>query len=423
MEELRKEFEELKLMNDIPKLYLSNYFLDLRSNVDVYFARSGITYNKIWIDMIEKINEFETKLQNNIRNTNSSENKNIENIESQLRNSETISEDQIDYLIDLIIKEKQQIGKALFQNQTIILLDKTKSAWKDAFNGDILVKLIIIQNEYICKSSFERFSKYLIRSNLTNELIKLMNLKDMIKKEDDFIIEIGQINVKECFKPNANLISIDEDAFKDFKGLEVIKLQINQIEILHPKMFTGLKKLKRLFLSNNKIDSLDNDLFKGLVTLQELRLADNPFKCFDFKILNGLTNLKMLDLNGLNIIEEIADYTFQNCPNLELLQLAENKISKIDLNGFSGLKKLKSLFLGANQIRELKEKLFSDLVSLKELYLNDNKLVTLELSCIIEMPNLSNLYISNNPILENEAFLKKLSNLNCKFTISYHGSR
>ena len=79
-------------MNDIPMLYLSNYFSDLRSQVDQYFNKKGINKSSLnadlsdtktstktdliksprllWTQMTEKVNEFEKECLNKLNKEN-----------------------------------------------------------------------------------------------------------------------------------------------------------------------------------------------------------------------------------------------------------------------------------------------------------------------------------------------------------------
>ena len=73
--EICKELEELKFAIQFPKFYLSNYFTNLRYEVDVLFGEKSInstsdreTINKTWSDIIEKMSLFETYCLKNTRN-------------------------------------------------------------------------------------------------------------------------------------------------------------------------------------------------------------------------------------------------------------------------------------------------------------------------------------------------------------------
>lgn len=64
-----KNLLELRTIIKAPKLYLSNYFADVRTEIDLDYAPISINNeinkeekefnNKIWIEMINRINQFE----------------------------------------------------------------------------------------------------------------------------------------------------------------------------------------------------------------------------------------------------------------------------------------------------------------------------------------------------------------------------
>jgi hypothetical protein len=65
---LLKELDDLKLIFQVPRLYLSNYFSSLRTKVDIAFTKkqfeeadsqSQVTTAENWNKMIEQINLFE----------------------------------------------------------------------------------------------------------------------------------------------------------------------------------------------------------------------------------------------------------------------------------------------------------------------------------------------------------------------------
>ena len=69
-QEMLKKLEDLKMIVVIPKLYLANYFQELRNNVDKQmFPKQILHYNdneemknelnQIWVEMISKIDSFE----------------------------------------------------------------------------------------------------------------------------------------------------------------------------------------------------------------------------------------------------------------------------------------------------------------------------------------------------------------------------
>ena len=58
MNEIKNQLNEIKLMQQAPKLYLGNYFTDLKAEVDLEFT-SNPYYKNIYLKTIEDIELFE----------------------------------------------------------------------------------------------------------------------------------------------------------------------------------------------------------------------------------------------------------------------------------------------------------------------------------------------------------------------------
>ena len=83
-----------------------------------------------------------------------------------------------------------------------------------------------------------------------------------------------------------------------------------------------------------------------------------------------LTNFKSSGNEKL-LVEADA---FQNCKNMESLNLGFSKIATFSPNSFRGLHKLNRLDLNNNQLEEIPEEFFNAITSLKELHLSGNKI-------------------------------------------------
>ena len=84
MSTLTSDLNKLKQICQIPKLYLANYFSDLRRDIDLEFAKKLQINNhelSIWNNMIEKINSFEQECILNI-NLNAKQQEFIQTLDS-----------------------------------------------------------------------------------------------------------------------------------------------------------------------------------------------------------------------------------------------------------------------------------------------------------------------------------------------------
>jgi hypothetical protein len=127
---MQSELELLKQIIDIPRLYISDYFLKLRTEIDtIFFSKSieSTRNNLTWLEMINKVNDYENeclKLKYFTVDFKNEINKQI----NEKFNS-----------IDLI---KFQIEKCLFLNKTMFLYGSS-------------IQLLLITDEYISQTSIE----------------------------------------------------------------------------------------------------------------------------------------------------------------------------------------------------------------------------------------------------------------------------
>lgn len=72
-----------------------------------------------------------------------------------------------------------------------------------------------------------------------------------------------------------------------FRGLS-IWLNGNNISLVHPNAFRGVRNTAVLFLQDNKIAELDDELFANIEYIRHLSLARNHLKCISDKLLTNV---------------------------------------------------------------------------------------------------------------------------------------
>lgn len=177
-EMLDKEFNKLKEIFHYPRLYLSNHFSDLKSEIDMAFARKRdqltVSAKKAQLDehftqMINKLSSYEQecmkfqKTHEYASELQAETQESIKTIENKLTNQ--LDEYLIKEISDLIYDQITKLQKVLFLNKSVIFLDRSKcyhmadnnntdeeSENKNLFDEmdpDTTVgKLICINNEY-----------------------------------------------------------------------------------------------------------------------------------------------------------------------------------------------------------------------------------------------------------------------------------
>ncbi|CAF4029464.1 unnamed protein product [Rotaria sp. Silwood2] len=160
----------------------------------------------------------------------------------------------------------------------------------------------------------------------------------------------------------------------------------NRISVVHKNAFNGLK-LRKLELQSNPIEIIENNAFIDLANyLEEFILSTTVLtsqltsRTF-LQILSELPNLKRLSLRLFNlsnslhilnhqnlVLRKLTQLSLQSCsikhinhieifvnlfPNLERLDLSENRLEYFNIPLISSLKKLKVFILSKNKIRHL----------------------------------------------------------------------
>ncbi|XP_056424389.1 toll-like receptor 5 isoform X2 [Hyla sarda] len=152
------------------------------------------------------------------------------------------------------------------------------------------------------------------------------------------------------------ILELNSTSFPPLQDLEVLKLdgQWTRRLTVHKDSFRNLPKLIALDLSFNIVLVLDQDAFTGLSYLENLVLYSNQLNgsFLENNYFNDLTNLVFLDLSFNDITYLKPHPKFYNLYRFELLNLRENKITRIcegDLHSFQQ-KKITVLDLSYNRL-------------------------------------------------------------------------
>ena len=147
-EKLLNDSNKIKDIIDFPSLYLENYFIELRNDIDKEFALKQLELqndeekkkdlNELWQKIIEKTDSFEKSCIKSSYDLEKHKTR-INKIETILNNQETINLKKAE---EEIKTEEINLLKILFQNKTILFLKNQK--------------LVILNDEFISKTSFQK---------------------------------------------------------------------------------------------------------------------------------------------------------------------------------------------------------------------------------------------------------------------------
>ncbi|XP_058128433.1 toll-like receptor 6 [Anopheles ziemanni] len=173
-----------------------------------------------------------------------------------------------------------------------------------------------------------------------------------------------------------NLVALPTDLFRDpAQSIQEIYLQNNSISVLSPGLFSKLEQLQALDLSQNQLTSawVNRETFTGLIRLVLLNLASNKITKLESEIFSDLYTLQILNLRH-NQLEIIAADTFSPMNNLHTLLLSHNKLKYLDAYSLNGLYALSLLSLDNNALTGVHPEAFRNCSSLQDLNLNGNEL-------------------------------------------------
>lgn len=250
------------------------------------------------------------------------------------------------------------------------------------------------------------------RKTLISALTSVIKPKTDWDKVDEVDLSHKRlITVKslEEFLPKLLKINLD---FNNLTTIEGLSSNLQSVSISHNKIsdhflnFKQFQYLHKIDISFNKLSNMK--LFQNLRNLRELNLSNNDIKDFV-----ELPSLQVLNVSNNEINGELNFDNFK-FPNLEVLDLSGNKLSKVDMTGLKQLRILKlknNVNLQHLEIEENSTKLKKlNLVGLKKLRkfecldkLQSLRSLSIEGTILVkgDFPRLETLKVINDKKLEN----------------------
>ncbi|NWS47060.1 GPV protein, partial [Probosciger aterrimus] len=194
-----------------------------------------------------------------------------------------------------------------------------------------------------------------------------------------------------------NISLISPVAFKGLRRLKALKLLGNKLVELPAEVFDDMVQLQQLIIENNRLKSIEENLFDKLASLEELYLNKNQLTALPSGVLKKLAKLKVLNLSR-NYLAALPRNIFSALTRLKKLMLYFNRLSSIESGMFDSLKELIELFLHSNNIQSIAPDAFCCLPKLTSLTLSRNKLEMLPSGLFLHLHDLSKLTLYRNPL-------------------------
>lgn len=165
------------------------------------------------------------------------------------------------------------------------------------------------------------------------------------------------------------------ESVKNLPNLKTLEFFKNGMTHVSTMAFLNLKSLKSLTISNNNIKILSNNVFLSL-PVDIINVASNKIRIIEKSAFNTLPNLLIVYLEN-NLLTKWDPDWFADTPNLEFIDLSKNQISSLQAFAFTKFSKLKKFWLADNKLCAVDPNTFNGSPPLNYLNLAGNLLRSL----------------------------------------------
>ncbi|CBY23535.1 unnamed protein product [Oikopleura dioica] len=198
---------------------------------------------------------------------------------------------------------------------------------------------------------------------------------------------------KETIHCNSGELTFAPDFFPEF--VELVDIRNNFIEFFSLKKINTLD-LKYVYLSNNSIEQIEDLNRHSFPELEELDLSNNKLKWLPMGMLRRMSMLQRLDLS-FNSLVSIS--TIRIPSSLSFASFQGNSIDNIPKRGFlDNARNLDILDISLNKIETIRSKAFSGATNLQKLDLSSNIIVNLQNHAFSELSYCRDLSLRDNLI-------------------------
>ncbi|XP_071422483.1 platelet glycoprotein V [Pithys albifrons albifrons] len=274
------------------------------------------------------------------------------------------------------------------------------------FHLSVMIKLFFQLDASVCPEKCDCSSKHAIHCsgphikdleslNLPCNMTQIHITNTNVPYLQDVFSRMAELQHLILSSNNISLVS--PMAFKGLRGLKVLKLLDNKLVELPPEVFDDMMQLQQLIIESNRLKSIEENLFDKLASLEELYLNKNQLAALPSGVLKNLTKLKVLNLSR-NYLAALPRNIFSALARLEKLMLYFNRLSSVEPGMFDSLTELQELFLHCNKIQSIAPDAFHCLHKLRRLTLSRNKLEILPSGLFLHLHDLCKLTLYGNPL-------------------------
>lgn len=240
-------------------------------------------------------------------------------------------------------------------------------------------------------------------------------------------LEVVRTALAECFRMFAGFI---ECSYVRVRNDYICHLAIQNVQPRNDFFYIAGEHM--IDMTNNDVNVLDamrqetlivpSILCRQFPNLQDLYIDESFLEVINEDSFEDCRNLEWLDLYG-NALTSVPDFTFANSPNLAFIYLLHNQISHVAPNAFAGTSltmldfdhnqlseidprwlqqttNLQYLYLTFNVLRDIPEDAFDGLTRLELIGLGVNQLTTLPSRLFHPLSSLRYIYLHQNQLTE-----------------------
>ena len=409
--------KRLHIVNSINLAYIGSDIFEKFPNLEeIIIFKTGISYIPNIATTLDKLTKIAFMMNENLDRISDYDFVNLPNLERL-----NIACNAISYVSDNAFHGLNSLKRITLGNNALTVLPPALYSLSDTIN------YIGLEHNSISVLSFLplREMNLLLHLNLTSNSIskietdwvhgcpklKFLELgyNDIAVLETNSVSSLNEL-VYVQVSDNANLLSINGDAFKDLTSLKVLDLFGNsKLSFIDYRAFYNIPNVKYIDMSRNNIRKFPHDVFvyANFNKLEKLFLRRNGMTTlsdFNPKSFNEITKILQLPLRSLYPLS----ISFKLMEKLKFLDLKGNSLKTIPGNILDCLKTEPSVLdLSFNLIATIEEDALTDMI-LSELYLNNNRLKEVP-KALFKIKNLEKLWVNRNLL----TFLKEgtISNL------------
>ncbi|CAK1549694.1 unnamed protein product [Leptosia nina] len=238
--------------------------------------------------------------------------------------------------------------------------------------------------------------------------------------------------LRELHLNNNSLSDMSEGPFWNLPALKGLDLSQNYFTRLQPKLLFNIPALRRINLSGNQISIIDPLTFMDCPLLEHINISKNGLMSVHPATFRNLENLYEIDASSNRLLEflpglprgleqlhlqrnQITTLPAPPSPDLDLpslrtLDISNNGIQKIPVNGLSTMHNLRRLYMKRNGLKQIETMTFSDLQRLEILDISENQIISIHPRSFDKLSHLKKVNLHGNN-MENFDFLAIADNV------------